>query len=86
MNNKSVSRGLLESEVPENRCLRPAGVLCVYIYIYIYSWCSLTYSQFPSQDLRPNGPNPRKVLRRYLSKKGAPATQHLEQILRSEFL
>ena len=44
------------------------------------------YSQFASQEVRPSGPNPRKVLQHYLSTKGAWATQPLEMILRSEFL
>ena len=43
-----------------------------------------SYSQLASQDLRPNGPNPWKVLQHYPLRKGA--TQPLEQILCSEFL
>ena len=44
------------------------------------------YSQFASQDIRPGGPNPWKVLQNYLAQKGARATQPSENRLCNELL
>ena len=52
--------------------------MCAYVYIYIYIY---TITRFAAHDLRPNGPNPRRVLRHYLFKKGAQATRPVQQIL-----